>query len=71
MGSRPTPEKPIRAHAGLVAPCRTKLSGYYYYDWMPTTERAFSMDEIANTSSDDEWCTVLPMPPFCLRVRWV
>ena len=71
MGSRPTPEKPIRAHAGLVAPCRTKLSGYYYYDWMPTTEREFSMDEIANTSSDDEWCTVLPMPPFCLRVRWV
>jgi hypothetical protein len=65
MGSRPTPEQPIRAHAGLVAPCKKKGSGYY--DWMPTTERAISMDEISN----DEWCTVLLMQAFCLRVRWV
>jgi len=61
MGSRPTPQQPIRAHAGLVS--KKRLG----YDWMPIAERALSLNEIA----DDKWCSVLPMQAFCLRVRWV
>jgi hypothetical protein len=64
MGSRPTPQQPIRAHAGLITPCKKKRSGY---DWMPFAERALSMDEVAQ----DEWCTVLSIQDFRLRVRWV
>ena len=62
MGSRPTPQQPIRAHAGLVSP-KMRLG----YDWMPIAERALSINEIA----DDEWCTVLLIEDFGLRVRWV
>jgi hypothetical protein len=99
MGSRPTPQQPIRAHAGLIAsspqqpiransdriiprkiiPCiktirlvnkkmmsdyKKKRSGYV---WVHDAERALSLDEVV----DDEWCTVLSMQDFRLRVRWV
>jgi hypothetical protein len=60
MGSRPAPQQPIRAHAGLVSP-KKRLG----YDWMPIAERAHSINEI------DEWCTVLLIQDFGLRVRWV
>jgi hypothetical protein len=62
MGSRPTTQQPIRAHAGLVLKKKRRV-----YEWMPITERALSIDEVA----DDEWCTVLSIQAFCLRVRWV